>query len=119
KAPVATHRNIGSFLFNLLYAGAARAAANAAAASGATPASPLPSPPAPPAPATVLTFPLFHVGGLQSHLVPYTAFGGKLALMYKWDADEAVDIIEREHITAFSGVPTTAFQLLERATARG
>src|SRR5205823_5777695 len=61
KGAVGTHRNIGSFLFNLLYAGAARAAASAANASDATPASP------PPAPATVLTFPLFHVGGLQSH----------------------------------------------------
>ena len=47
------------------------------------------------------------------------ASGLKLVMMYKWDADEAVDMIEREHVTAFSGVPTTAFQLLERAAERG
>ena len=39
--------------------------------------------------------------------------------MYKWDAGEAVDIIEREDITAVAGVPTTMFQLLEVAQAQG
>ena len=74
---------------------------------------------APPPPSTLLTFPLFHVGGLQSHLIPYTAYGGKLVLMYRWDADRAVDLIEREAITNFSGVPHTALDLLDRAAARG
>src|SRR4051812_24544206 len=110
KGAVGTQRNICSFLFNIMYAGAARTAGLPAPPSPAT---------TPPPPATLLTFPLFHVGGLQSHLLPYTAFGGKLVLMYKWDADEAVDMIEREKVTSFSGVPTTAFQLLERAAERG
>jgi acyl-CoA synthetase (AMP-forming)/AMP-acid ligase II len=39
--------------------------------------------------------------------------------MYRWDADRAVDLIEREGVTNFSGVPHTAFELLERAAARG
>jgi steroid-24-oyl-CoA synthetase len=108
KGAVGTHRNVTNFLMNLTYAGAVRAAATA----------PDPAPP-PPSPATVLTFPLFHVGGLQSHLIPYTAFGGKLVLMYRWDADQAVDLIEREGVTAFSGVPATAFALLARARERG
>ncbi len=69
--------------------------------------------------ATLLTFPLFHVGGLQSFLLPYTAAGGKIVLMYKWDAVEAVDLIEREHVTAVAGVPTTMFQLLEVAAGAG
>lgn len=56
--------------------------------------------------------------GLQSHLIPYTLYGGKLVLMYRWDADLAVDLIEREAVTNFSGVPHTAFDLLERASAR-
>ena len=67
----------------------------------------------PPPPRTLLTFPLFHVGGLQSHLIPYTAYGGTLVLMYRWDADQAVDLIEREAITNFSGVPHP-FDLLDR-----
>ena len=52
-------------------------------------------------------------------LLVYTATGGKIVLMYKWDAVEAVDLIERENVTAVAGVPTTMFQLLEVAKAQG
>jgi len=68
---------------------------------------------------TLLSFPLFHVAGLVSHLIPFTARGDKLVLMYRWDADRAVDLIEREGVTALSGVVTTTMELLERASARG
>lgn len=110
KGAVATHRNFMAFLMNMLYRTAMAAAAAPPAAPGAAPAPP---------PATLLTFPLFHVGGLQSFLLPYTAFGGKIVLMYKWDVDEAVELIEREQVTAVAGVPTTVFQLLETAAAQG
>jgi long-chain acyl-CoA synthetase len=73
----------------------------------------------PPQMATLLTLPLFHVGGLHSFLLPYTTAGGKIVLMYKWNAGEAVEIIEREGITAIAGVPTTMFELLEAAAAKG
>lgn len=107
KGAVQTHRNFGAFLMNGVY----RTAMAAAAA---------PPPSAPPLPpATLLTLPLFHVGGLQSFLLPFTASGGKVVLMYKWDADEAVDLIEREGVTSLAGVPTTVFQLLEAAAAKG
>ncbi len=59
------------------------------------------------------------MGGLQSALLVYTAIGGKIVLMYKWDAAHAVDLIEREDVTAVAGVPTTMFQLLEVAQAQG
>jgi len=39
--------------------------------------------------------------------------------MYRWDAGEAVEIVEREAITAVAGVPTTMFELLEAAKAKG
>ena len=108
KGAVGTHRNITNFLMAGFYLGTVRAAAAAgvpaAGAQGEVP----------PPPRTLLTFPLFHVGGLQSHLIPYTAYGGTLVLMYRWDADQAVDLIEREAITNFSGVPHTAFDLLDR-----
>jgi long-chain acyl-CoA synthetase len=113
KGAVGSHRNVTNFLMGGLYMGAVRAAAAAGVPSEGTGGE------APPPPSTLLTFPLFHVGGLQSHLIPYTAYGGKLVLMYRWDADRAVDLIEREAITNFSGVPHTAFDLLERAAARG
>jgi long-chain acyl-CoA synthetase len=104
KGAVATHRNFGAFLMNALH----RAAAGTSAGPAAT---------APPS--TLLTFPLFHVGGLQSFLLPFTASGGKVVLMYRWDAEEAVDLVEREQVTTVAGVPTTVFQLLEAAAAKG
>ena len=110
KGAQQTHRNFGNFLMH----GAYRATL-AAMEAGPPPADAPPSLPM----ATLVTFPLFHVGGLQSFLLPYTAAGGKVVLMYKWDAEEAVDIVEREQITAIAGVPTTVFQLLEVAQAKG
>ena len=116
KGAAQTHRNFGNFLMQGVYRAAL--AAQEAAAAGATPASSTPAaPPGPPA--TLLTFPLFHVGGLQSFLLPFTAAGGKVCLMYKWDAEEAVEIADREQITTIAGVPTTVFQLLEVAQAKG
>jgi long-chain acyl-CoA synthetase len=108
KGAVQTHRNFTNFLYNGVYRSLV-----AASSPGAS------SPEAPAPPATLVTFPLFHVGGLQSFLLPYTAAGGKVVLMYKWDAAEAVDLIEREKVTAVAGVPTTMFQLLEQAAASG
>jgi long-chain acyl-CoA synthetase len=109
KGAVATHRNFTAFLMNLIY----RTTVGAAPPPADAPVAPaLP-------PATLLTFPLFHVGGLQSFLLPYTAIGGKVVLMYKWDVRQAIDLIEREQVTAIAGVPTTVFQLLEVAAAEG
>src|SRR4029077_7591474 len=109
KGAVQTQRNFTNFLMQGVYLTMQMAAP---AANSAAAAAPLPL-------ATLLTFPLFHVGGLQSFLLPYTAAGGKIVLMYRWDAEEAVDIVEREQITTIAGVPTTVFQLLEVAQAKG
>jgi long-chain acyl-CoA synthetase len=106
KGAVQTHRNFTNFLYNGIYRTVLASAGTAAA-----------SPPAPPA--TLVTFPLFHVGGLQSFLLPYTAAGGKVVLMYRWDPAEAVALVERERVTAIAGVPTTMFQLLEEAAKQG
>src|SRR5581483_2056700 len=73
----------------------------------------------PPTASTLVTFPLFHVGGLQSFLLPFTASGGKVVLMYKWDARQAVELIQREQITTVAGVPKTMFELLEAAAEMG
>lgn len=106
KGAVQTHRNFVAHMMNALH----RAAAAAAPPEpGVTP----------PSPATLLTFPLFHVGGLQSFLLPYTATGGKVVLMYRWNAAEALELIQREGVNALAGVPTTVFELLELARSRG
>ena len=110
KGAVQTNRNFGNFLMQGVYLTMAVTEATGPPAADA---------PAPLPMSTLLTFPLFHVGGLQSFLLPYTAAGGKIVLMFKWDAEQAVDLIEREQITAVAGVPTTVFQLLEVAAAKG
>jgi long-chain acyl-CoA synthetase len=109
KGAVQTQRNFTNFLMQGVYVTMQMAAQ---AASSPAAGAPLPL-------ATLLTFPLFHVGGLQSFLLPYTAGGGKIVLMYRWDAGEAVEIVEREAVTAVAGVPTTMFELLEAAKAKG
>jgi acyl-CoA synthetase (AMP-forming)/AMP-acid ligase II len=108
KGAVGTHRNATSFLHNGTYR-----TITALQAAG------VPADYVPPPPTTLLTFPLFHVGGLQSFLLPFTASGGKLVLMFKWDAKQAVELCDRETVTTVAGVPTTVFQLLEEAIAQG
>jgi len=110
KGAVQTHRNFGNFLWQGVY----RMTTAAADAPAADPAAP-----PPPQMATLLTFPLFHVGGLQSFTLPFTAAGGKLVLMFKWDAGKAAALLEEERITTVAGVPTTMFELLEAAAEQG
>ncbi|MER5421526.1 class I adenylate-forming enzyme family protein [Streptosporangium roseum] len=61
---------------------------------------------------TLLTVPLFHVTGCFAVMTTTMFTGGGLVLMYKWDAGRALELIEREKVTTFSGVPTNVWQLL-------
>ena len=40
----------------------------------------------------------------------------KLVMMYKWEPDRALELIEKEHVTHFIGVPTMSWDLLEAET---
>ncbi len=73
-----------------------------------------PPPPAPPAlPAAFMApTPLFHVTACNCILHPATLTGGKVVLMYKWDPGRALELIEREKVTNFSGVPTMSREML-------
>ncbi len=106
KGALGTHRNICTNLMSLIFCNA-RTGARAAAA-GAAPSSG-------PAPRNVylLSVPFFHATGCHSVLVPNTAFGGKLVLMHRWDAGRALELIEREEVTTFGGVPAMVMQVLE------
>ena len=64
-------------------------------------------------PAFILIVPLFHVTGCVPVLLSCFASGLKLVMMYKWDADRALELIERERVTNFVGVPTQSWDLLE------
>lgn len=63
--------------------------------------------------ATLIAIPFFHATGAFAILIPSMLQGNKIVAMYKWDAGEALPIIEREEINAVGGVPAIAWQLLE------
>lgn len=79
---------------------------------------PPPPPPANP-PASLVTTPLFHVTALQANFLQGIANGATLVLMYKWDAEEAVRLINNERITRFTGVPTQSAELMDTARRLG
>ncbi len=61
---------------------------------------------------STLTFtPLFHTGGMNCLTTPLLRLGGRVVLMPRLDAAEALALIENEQITHLMGVPTI-FQLL-------
>lgn len=63
-------------------------------------------------PATALVaVPLFHGTGCHSVLLGAFHRGATLVLMHKWDAGTALDLIERERVTQFTGVPAMLMQL--------
>jgi len=63
--------------------------------------------------ATLIAVPFFHVIGSLSILLPNMVAGGKLVLMRKFDAGEALSLIAREKVTVTGGVPTVPLSLLE------
>jgi long-chain acyl-CoA synthetase len=61
----------------------------------------------------LLVVPLFHVTGFNAWMIPAMFLGSRLVLMRKWDAEKAMQLIERERVTQAGGVPTIAWQLIE------
>lgn len=105
KGAQLTHRGCVSNLFNMLFAGASSALAVERATGVAPPAEP-------PIPVTLITTPLFHVTANNCGAYATTAAGGKLVLMYRWEAGEALRIIEKERVSSMSGVPVMARELI-------
>jgi long-chain acyl-CoA synthetase len=62
---------------------------------------------------TLLVVPFFHATGLSATLGPTMNSGGKIVLMRRWDAEPAMQLIEREKVNSTGGVPTIAWQLIE------
>lgn len=103
KGALGTHRNIMCNLVNITFA-----AARAAIRRG----DPLPAPPATQK-AVLLPVPFFHVTGCHSAMIPAVANGSKIVLMHKWNAEVALELIERERVSGVSTVPSMAWQLIE------
>jgi long-chain acyl-CoA synthetase len=102
KGAVSTHRAV----LSALVAFAARSAINAAMGAGTPSGHPHP-------PAFILVVPLFHVTGCVPVMLSCFAAGYKLVMMHKWGPARALELIERERVTQFVGVPTQSWDLLE------
>lgn len=115
KGAQLTHRGSVHNIFHLMFwtavtgLAAAKDAADALAAGGSPPAAPA----APPAQLVFMApTPLFHVTACNCLLHPCTLAGGRIVLTRKWDAGRALELIEREGVTNFSGVPTMSREML-------
>jgi acyl-CoA synthetase (AMP-forming)/AMP-acid ligase II len=100
KGALATNRNHCTNIMNTLFFGSVALAMAGPASEEA------------PQPASLQVFPFFHIGGLTGLYVS-TAIGSKLVTMYKWDVEEAVEILAKERITSTAVVPMILRQLLE------
>ena len=107
KGAQLTHRGCVSNLMSMMFSGQVTALATARA----TGVMPDPNAP-PPVPISLLTTPLFHVTANNCGAYAITAAGGKMILMYRWDAKAALQLIEKERVTGMSGVPVMSRELI-------
>jgi acyl-CoA synthetase (AMP-forming)/AMP-acid ligase II len=63
-------------------------------------------------PRTLVNVPLFHVTGEVPVMLNSFVVGRCMVIMPKWDATEALRLIEKEKITYFVGVPTMSLELM-------
>ncbi len=104
KGAVGTHRNGVSNLMNLFFASSAGSMRRPG--SGTEPTGPSQN-------IHLLSVPLFHATGCLAVLVTSTAAGGTLVMMRRFDPERALELIERERITVFGGVPAMVMQVLD------
>ncbi|SMF65388.1 class I adenylate-forming enzyme family protein [Allosphingosinicella indica] len=64
-------------------------------------------------PRTLVNVPLFHVTGEVPVMLNSFVIGRGMVLMARWDAGEALRLIEKEKITYFVGVPTMSLELMQ------
>jgi long-chain acyl-CoA synthetase len=60
----------------------------------------------------LLTVPLFHVTGCNVQFLPAFRNGRKVVMMRRWSPERALELIEREKITDFNGVPSMSWELI-------
>ena len=101
KGALGTHRNLSTNILSAAYV-----AARSYLRRGEMPPEPEPK-------VGLLVIPFFHVTACSASLMGALAGGTTLVLMRKWDAGEALALIERERVHVTGGVPTIAWQLLE------
>jgi len=104
KGAVITHRNVISNFFNAMCA---------QARSFLRRGEPLPTPDPTIQKASLISVPFFHATGCFAVMIPAVMGGSKLVMQRRWNADQALELIERERITTAGGVPTIAWQIIE------
>ncbi len=109
KGAQLTHRGCTNNLFSLIFINMCQASA-AAKVKGEIPPDPMAGDG--PQMASIVATPLFHVTANNCLAQSITIAGGKLVHMYKWDAGEALRIIEEEKITTFTGVPVMSREII-------
>lgn len=62
--------------------------------------------------AILANVPLFHVTGSHAQFLACFLYSRKFVMMYKWDPDQALELIEAERISVFHGVPTMTWELM-------
>ena len=109
-----THRAVVHNLMNMIFMTPCRDAARArrAARTGEGDESGEPGP-EPETVTALLPVPLFHVTGCSCVMHTITIAGGRLVLMYRWDAAEALRLVEREGVNVFTGVPSMSREMLQ------
>jgi acyl-CoA synthetase (AMP-forming)/AMP-acid ligase II len=66
-------------------------------------------------PGVLLGIPLFHVTGSHAIFLMSWIIGRRIAMTYRWDPREAVELINRHRLTNFVGVPSQSYELIEAA----
>ena len=105
KGAVSTHRAVLSALLGFACRGAVGGLIEASRTGEA------PTPPVDPA--LILCVPLFHVTGLVPVMMGTFVSGARLVIMHRWSPERALELIERERVTNFVGVPTMSWELIE------
>ena len=62
-------------------------------------------------PVMMVGVPFFHVTGLLPVMLVSALIGRKMVLLHKWDVEVALQAIEAEGVTNFTGVPTMSYEL--------
>jgi long-chain acyl-CoA synthetase len=108
KACITTHRGtiaqVQGILFNYFVSAMLRTASAQEAVSHLLPA----------APAALLTSPLFHVAALHSAVCTSLTAGAKVIFApAKFDAEQVLELIQRERVTTWMAIPTLLQRLIE------
>ncbi|MGC3999903.1 MAG: AMP-binding protein [Anaeromyxobacter sp.] len=62
---------------------------------------------------TITHTPMFHTGGLFVYTLPLLTVGGRVVIMRRWDAAQALRLLVEEQVSLFFAVPTQYQQLLD------